>query len=64
MSRKDYILIANAFAERVKLAQCFNTRASRMTHLLEIASTIADSLARDNPRFDRSRFLTACGVVS
>jgi hypothetical protein len=62
MSRKDYELIASAFAERIHMAQTFSgTHASRMAHLKEIADTIADKMASDNPRFNRPRFLTACG---
>ena len=29
-----------------------------------LADNIADTLAADNPRFDRARFLKACGVQS
>lgn len=28
----------------------------------EVARQFADALARDNPRFDRERFLAACGA--
>lgn len=28
----------------------------------EIADVLAGTLAADNPRFDRARFLTACGI--
>jgi hypothetical protein len=30
----------------------------------EMVGAIADALARDNPRFDRERFLKAAGVQS
>jgi hypothetical protein len=29
-----------------------------------VAVRLADALGRDNPRFDRERFLKACGVLS
>lgn len=52
MTRKDYQLIAQAIAD----VWCENTAQ------LYIAESIADALAQDNPRFDRARFLDACGV--
>ncbi len=30
----------------------------------KIAAQLADACAADNPRFDRARFLAACGVQS
>ena len=53
MTRKDYVMIAETLAtawwgnEYVK---------SSVVH------TLADTLEADNLRFDRARFLTACGV--
>ena len=49
MTRKDYILIAKAIQES--------------TDKTEIAYAIATVLAADNPRFDRARFLAACGLA-
>lgn len=55
MTRKDYNLIAAAIA-----------RASQAPGYAErnkfVAMELADSLAADNPRFDRERFLKACKV--
>ena len=51
MTKKDYVLLANVIA--------------RLTHPLTVGETavsIADSLAKDNPRFNREKFLQACGV--
>ncbi len=31
--------------------------------LTELANTLANSLEPNSPRFDRSKFLSACGVV-
>ncbi len=64
MTRKDYILIAEAVKasrpetphspdDKPYLSQCFAT-----------ANALARALANDNPRFDRERFLKACGVRS
>jgi uncharacterized membrane protein YjgN (DUF898 family) len=54
MTRKDYNLIAEVIANSQGLTRVgiINTVAERM----------ADALQADNPRFDRARFLTACGV--
>lgn len=63
MTRKDYVLIAGA----LKSSHVSNTlnngnRALYNNGIDNAASLIADALARDNPRFDRERFLKACGV--
>jgi len=51
MTRKDYIMIAEVFA---------HSAGDDLAKFL--ASNLADKLAEDNPRFDRARFLEACGV--
>lgn len=59
MSRKDYELIASAFkTARPDMSRNDDSRTqwARGLHVL------ADGLARDNPRFDRSRFYAACGA--
>jgi hypothetical protein len=58
MTRKDYILIANAIAtaRKVELA---NAVLVSVEHL---ANTLATELEIENPRFNRATFLTACGV--
>jgi hypothetical protein len=59
MTRKDYILIAEA------LKRAWNTEAeSAFPGVQAAARNLAESLARDNPRFDRERFLKAAGVQS
>ena len=62
MTRKDYVLIADAIATEAKFAGSFNTKEMRLAILREVACALADVLKRDNSRFDRTRFLTACGV--
>lgn len=58
MTRKDYILIAAA----LKNAREVQPEASLG---IDVAAWhMCESLARDNPRFDRERFLKAAGVVS
>jgi hypothetical protein len=59
MTRKDYVLIAAA----IKAAyQTFDKPSNHANGARHVAHTLADTLATDNPRFDRDRFLTACGV--
>lgn len=52
MTRKDYVLIAQAIAD----VWCDSQAQA------DIADSIANALEADNPRFDRARFLDACGV--
>jgi hypothetical protein len=51
MTRKDYQLIAEVFAR---------STGDDLAKIL--AENLADKLEQDNPRFDKARFLTACGV--
>jgi len=51
MTRKDYQMIAEVFAR---------SAGDDLAKIL--AENLADKLEIDNPRFDRARFLTACGV--
>jgi hypothetical protein len=55
MTRKDYQLIAEVL--NYSLDAIIDDMA-----LEALASNFADELALDNPRFDRARFLAACGV--
>lgn len=58
MSRKDYELIARAFASA---GSSMDSRVANQV-VLFAATVVADALATDNPRFDRDRFLKASGV--
>lgn len=66
MTRKDYVLLA----ECLKAALWLSRITTQPQHgsgqkAIETASEfIASALARDNPRFDRERFLKAVGVQS
>ena len=53
MTRKDYQLIADVIA-----VNWFGSAELKA----DLANNLADKLEQDNPRFDRARFLTACGV--
>jgi hypothetical protein len=56
MTRKDYQLIAEVFANFGQMIELEETIGA------DIARNLADALEADNPRFDRHRFLVACGV--
>lgn len=56
MTRKDYQLIAEVFANFGKMVELEETIGA------DIARVLADALQGDNPRFDRERFLIACGL--
>jgi hypothetical protein len=55
MTRKDYVMIADAIKAQYKPHNDPDT-------IQEIALGLADLLEGDNARFDRARFLSACGV--
>jgi len=55
MTRKHFELIAAAIAAQVP--------AVGHSAALLIAASLADDFAFENPRFDRQRFLKACGVL-
>jgi len=54
MTRKDYVIIADVIKN---LDECIDSDG-----LEALADNMADALESDNPRFDRARFLVACGV--
>ena len=75
MTRKDYILIAAAIREALgdiastgdsehlsDNGRTFNSGESQGAH--RAALRLADTLANDNPRFDRAVFLKACSLTS
>jgi hypothetical protein len=53
MTRKDYVIIAEV------IATSWHASADSKA---DLAYKFADELEADNPRFDRDRFLVACGV--
>ena len=64
MSRKHYIEIAaDLKRRRDEEYDKFMRGSDEPTHLLvdRIAEDLAVIFKRDNPNFDRQRFLTACG---
>ncbi len=73
MTKKDYELIARSF-NRARLDQLeFMADIEQDDEALEqekaikltreyLAIDLAHQFSQDNPRFDRKRFLTACGI--
>ena len=61
MTRKDYEAIAAAIKEVVDSNRWFK---GNLGGIQATAKAMADVMAADNPRFDRARFLKACGVQS
>ena len=60
MTRKDYQLIAEVIKSGIENWEGWNEKPEEV--LAGTARSLATKLAQDNPRFDRARFLTACGV--
>lgn len=61
MTRKDYELIAQAMrlaADVTKTSGLYDAE----TALGLAVQILADGLAKENPRFNETTFLTACGV--
>ena len=54
MTRKDYVMIAKTISN---MDECIDSQSLRI-----LAEAFAIELKEDNARFDRRRFLTACGV--
>ena len=65
MTRKDFELIASAIRTRTP-SRVARTNAAMDAGAFQacedIARRLADTLADTNPRFDKARFLRACGV--
>ncbi len=56
MTRKDYVMLSAAIAS----AEVFYREGHEAKQI--VAESIADALLKDNPRFDRERFLRDCAV--
>ena len=63
MTKKDYILIADVIrtvyeAEHNMLLNHDTSKAIRV-----LAKMLTEGLARENTRFDKEKFLKACGII-
>jgi hypothetical protein len=65
MTRKDYVAIAQCLSDGA-LINCATQADVAMNTATrsKISHQLAQKMAADNPRFDRARFLKACGVQS
>jgi len=67
MTRKDFVLIADTLKAAKPALGPHDASDMEMQAQLALWTDMAESfgtaLARTNPAFDRTRFLTACGVV-
>ena len=61
MTRKDYELIARALNRANENWQGFEEENPQVV-ITAICAYLAKELVQDNPRFDRTRFLSACGL--
>lgn len=63
MTKKDYELIAKTLNHaREYEGNAPDDKKIIITLLDVLADDLSEELAEDNPRFDRNRFLKACGV--
>jgi hypothetical protein len=62
MTRKDYVLIAESIKGAINYESNFNENKDKAEALNYLALRLSSAFENDNPRFDRDRFLTACGV--
>ena len=64
MSKKDYILLASVIKDSTKKAETMSGKkfCEATATLAVLAGKLADELQKENSKFDRSRFLTACGL--
>lgn len=60
MTRKDYVALAAA-VRKVHDSYGKNWNPNLFRAVRDVALSLADTLARDNPRFDRARFMRAAG---
>lgn len=61
MTRKDYVKLAEAFELITKHSATYDANRDYRAGVIMAARQVAYKLAQDNPRFDRARFMRACG---
>lgn len=68
MSKKHFELVARILREQLSADPRADSRELAYANmgaravLIATAEAFADAFAKENPRFDRDRFLTACGI--
>ena len=61
MHAKDYVAIAGAVARSRMAMDIGRKKRTAQEGIALVATDLATTLATDNPRFDRARFIAACG---
>ena len=61
MTKKDYVKFANRIRSQIQDAEDECNDYARQS-AIRTANDAAGIFAADNPRFDRERFLKACGM--
>lgn len=61
MTKKHYTAIA-AILAKYKNTPLYEADYSDYRTMQHIAEALADYFAQDNPKFNRTMFLTACGI--
>ncbi len=63
MTKKDYELIASVYAAEMQFYEEYGEDELEPKAIIASnAHQMANALAEQNPKFDRKRFLKACGV--
>jgi hypothetical protein len=65
MSKKHFIAIAATIRSQIDSESHLIAgprKTVRLETIAESANRLADVFANENPRFDRARFLAACGI--
>jgi hypothetical protein len=60
LSRKYYRGLANVLKSHVDVNRCVSDDVAVAT--IRVCVSVADWLADDNPRFNRKKFMRACGI--
>jgi hypothetical protein len=63
MTRKDYVRIAWIISHErglINLSDDKHAKDLAYAVLKDMTALLADTMAQDNPRFDKERFITAC----
>ena len=63
MTRKDYVLLARAIRDSLIQTTKWEWQDRYATQHAVTVERLADVLMQENPRFDRQRFVAACGVL-
>lgn len=61
MTRRDYVLIAAAIRQLIAETPSLS-HSEYVNGIRDAAKELANALKKENPRFDRYRFLAACGL--